>query len=147
MPSTALSEARIRALKPRDSAYDIRDAKLRGFGVRVLPSGARRFFIHSQHRGERFWKIVGDANTMRLEEARACAISTLGAIRRGENASDRLADARFEGVAAMVFERKRANQDVLAVVGSVSVVAGRAGDARERRAGGHGRIVISTPGG
>ena len=105
MSSTALSEARIRALKPRDSAYDVRDAKLRSFGVRVLPSGARRFFIHAQHRGERFWKIVGDANTMRLDEARARAISTLGAIRRGENASDRPADTRFEGVAGMVFER------------------------------------------
>jgi len=59
-----------------------RNAKLRGLGVRVLPSGARRFFIHSQYRGERFRKIVGDAHTMRLEEARARAISTLAAIRR-----------------------------------------------------------------
>ena len=105
MPSAALSEARIKSLKPRDSAYDIRDAKLRGFGVRVLPSGAKRFFVHSQHRGERFWKIVGDALTMRLEEARARAISTLAAIRRGENAPGRPDDSRFEAVAGMVFER------------------------------------------
>ena len=37
----------------------IRDASLRGFGV--LPSGRKRFFVHCQHRGERVWKIVGDA--------------------------------------------------------------------------------------
>ena len=105
MPSTALSEARIKSLKPRDSAYDIRDAKLRGFGVRALPSGAKRFFIHSQHRGERFWKIVGDAHTMRLEEARARATSMLATFRGGENASEP-SDARlFEAVAGLVFER------------------------------------------
>ena len=105
MPSTALSEPRIRTLKPRDSAYDIRDAKLRGFGVRVLPSGGKRFFIHTQHRGGRFWKTVGDANTMRLDEARARAISMLAAIRRDKNASEQPDDTRFEAVAAMVFER------------------------------------------
>ena len=105
MPSTALSDARIRALKPRDSAYDIRDAKLRGFGVRVLPSGAKRFFIHAQHRGERFWQIVGDADTMRIDEARARASSTLAAIRRDENASEGPDDTVFEVIARMVFER------------------------------------------
>ena len=40
---------------PRKSPYDIRDEDLKGFGVRVLPSGAKRFFIHSQHEGRRLW--------------------------------------------------------------------------------------------
>jgi len=39
--------------KKRKTTYDIRDGKLRGFGIRVLPSGAKRYFIHSQHRGRR----------------------------------------------------------------------------------------------
>ena len=38
MPNITLSEARVKALRPRPSAYDIRDAKLAGFGVRGLPS-------------------------------------------------------------------------------------------------------------
>ena len=69
MPNIALSDARVKALRPRPSACDIRDTKLRGFGVRVLPSGAKRFFIHIQHRGTRVWKIVGDANDMTLADA------------------------------------------------------------------------------
>ena len=48
-----LTNARAKALRSRRSAYDIRDAKLRGFGLRVLPSGAKRFFFHIQHRGQR----------------------------------------------------------------------------------------------
>ena len=56
MARTALTDARIGALRPRKIAYDIRDGKLGGFGVRVLPSGRKRFFVHSQHRGDRVWK-------------------------------------------------------------------------------------------
>ena len=70
MSRTTLTDARVTALRPRKSAYDTRDSKLAGFGVRVLPSGSKRFFIHCQHRGERVWKIVGDANSMSVGEAR-----------------------------------------------------------------------------
>ena len=73
MAKIALSEARVKALVPRKSAYEIRDAKLRGFGVRVLPSGTKRFFIHTQHQGERVWKIVGGADSMSIDEARTRA--------------------------------------------------------------------------
>ena len=75
MPNIALSEARVKALKPRGSTYDIRDGKLRGFGVRVMPSGAKRFFIHIQHQGERQWKILGGAKLMHVNKARARAAS------------------------------------------------------------------------
>ena len=53
MPSVTLTDARVRALKPGKRVRDIRDGKLRGFGVRVMPSGRKRFFVHCQHRGER----------------------------------------------------------------------------------------------
>ena len=42
MASATLADARVRALNPRKSARDIRDGKLKGFGVRVMPSGAKR---------------------------------------------------------------------------------------------------------
>ena len=45
MATVRLDERRVRALKPRRSAYDIRDRELKGFGVRVLPSGAKRYFV------------------------------------------------------------------------------------------------------
>ena len=105
MPNITLSEARVKALRPRPSAYDIRDAKLRGFGIRVLSSGAKRFFIHAQHRGQRIWKIVGDANAMNVDEARTRAASLLATIRCGADAPASPDATRFETVAETVFQR------------------------------------------
>ena len=105
MPNIALTEARVKALRPRPSAYDIRDAKLKGFGVRVLPSGAKRFFIHIQHRGQRIWKIVGDASAITVDDARARAASLLATIRCGADAPVSADATRFETVAETVFRR------------------------------------------
>ena len=105
MPRTNLTDARVTAFKPRKSSYDVRDAKLKGFGVRVLPSGRRRFFVHCQHRGKRIWKIVGDAATLNVKEARSRAAETLASIRRGEGAPPRPDETLFEAVAETVFGR------------------------------------------
>ncbi len=104
MPKVRLRESRIEALEPRKSPYDVRDTELKGFGVRVLPSGTKRFFIHSQREGRRLWKTVGDASSMGLDEARRQAAELLAAIRRDETPAlteDRL----FEAVAEEVFDR------------------------------------------
>ncbi len=104
MPNVRLRESLVEALEPRKSPYDVRDADLKGFGVRVLPSGAKRYFIHSQHEGRRLWKTVGDAGSIGLDEARRQATELLAAIRRDEPAAlpeDRL----FEAVAEEVFDR------------------------------------------
>ena len=45
MPNIALSEARVKALKSRKSTYDIRDRKLRGFGVQGDAFG-RQALLH-----------------------------------------------------------------------------------------------------
>ncbi len=105
MSNAALTDARVKASRPRKTARDIRDARLRGFGVRVSPSGRKLFFIHCQHRGERIWKIVGDAGTMSVREARSRASTMLIAIRRGEGAPRLPNQTLFEAVAETVFRR------------------------------------------
>ena len=105
MPKVTLTEARVKALRVRKIPYDTRDAKLRGFGVRVLPSGRKRFFVHCQHHGERIWKIVGDAGTMDVREARPRAAAMLAAIRRGEEVPGEPDETLFEAVAETVFRR------------------------------------------
>ena len=105
MPRITLTTARVTALRPRKSAYDTRDSKLTAFGVRVLPSGRIRFFVHCQHRGERIWKIVGDADSMTVAEARRRADEMLAAIRRGDDTPPHSDQTLFEAVAETVFER------------------------------------------
>ena len=103
MSNITLSDARVKAFKARKAAYDIRAGKLRAFGLRVLPSGAKRFFIHIQHRGTRVWKMVGDASAITVDEARARAGSLLAGIRGDADASPEA--TRFETVAETVFRR------------------------------------------
>ena len=105
MAGKTLTDARIAALVPRETAYDIRDGKLRGFGVRVTPSGRKRFFVHCQHRGVRVWKIVGEAGAMDIAEARSLAETMLAAIRRGETVPPPPEEALFETVAETVFRQ------------------------------------------
>ena len=110
MATARLAERCLDALKPRKSAYDIRDRDLKGFGVRVLPSGAKRYFIHSQHRGRRVWKIVGDAGAVGVDEARDRARNLLATIRNGDD--DEAAtppDIAFETAADEVFRRYARN--------------------------------------
>ena len=105
MAGKTLTDARIGALVPRKTPYDIRDGKLRGFGVRVTSSGRKRFFVHCQHRGMRVWKIVGEAGAMDIAEVRSLAETMLAAIRRGEPVPARPEEALFETVAETVFRQ------------------------------------------
>ena len=110
MAAVRLDERRVRKLKPRKSTYDIRDRELKGFGIRVLPSGAKRYFIHSQHQGRRVWKIVGQAGSIGPDEARDRARTLLAAIRNGGGSEiDAPPDTPFETVADEVFRRYARN--------------------------------------
>lgn len=105
MPRITLTPSRIAALKPGARAYDIRDGKLPGFGVRVMAGGAKRYFIHSQHRGKRIWQIVGDADALDVDEARSRATAMQAALRRGAETPSSDGDVLFETVARTAFRR------------------------------------------
>ena len=108
MARSRLTQRQVDSLKPRRKTLDVRDAAIRGFGVRVLPSGRRSFFLHSQIDGKRVWHSIGDARAMTLECARERAASLLASRSR---ISAALPDAGqtilFEDVAEEVFRRYR----------------------------------------
>ena len=110
MATLRLDQGRVDALKPRRSAYDVRDRELKGFGVRVLPSGAKRYFIHSQHQGRRVWKMLGKSGAIGVDEARERARAMLASIRTG-TADETVVppDIPFETVANEVFRRYARN--------------------------------------
>ena len=61
---------RVRAAKPAEKRYDIRDDIIRGLVLRVYPSGARTFSIARMVRGRNRYATVGDARKMTIPEAR-----------------------------------------------------------------------------
>lgn len=69
--------------QPRQSSYDIRDGKLKSFGVRETPSDRKSCFVHRRHRMGRVWKIVGDFEALGIGEGRSRADRTFATIRRG----------------------------------------------------------------
>lgn len=81
MSATRLTQRRVESLRPRRRVRDVRDTQLKGFGVRVMPSGAKRYFVHSQNEGRRVGKIVGDAVAMAEADARVGARAMLAAHR------------------------------------------------------------------
>ena len=106
MAAIRLTQRRVDTLRPRKTVRNVRDAELKGYGVRIMPSGTKRYFIHSQHRGHRVWKIVGDAAVMTETDARARARSMLAALRDDRDIdADMSGDAPFETVAEEVFVR------------------------------------------
>ncbi len=110
MATARLSQRRVDALKPRKSAHDVRDPELKSFGVRVLPSGAKRYFIHTQYDGRRVWRLIGKADDVSVDEARERARAMLAAIRNGNgDAAAAPPDIAFETVASEVFRRYARN--------------------------------------
>ena len=80
MRNLPLNQQRVDRLKPRNSTYDIRDTDLKGFGIRILPSGKKSYFLQNATRRTK----IGDADAMSETEARSQARSLLAGIRKGQ---------------------------------------------------------------
>ena len=108
MANRRLTQRLIDTLKPCKSVREVRDTELRGFGVRILPSGSKRYFVHAQSNGKRTWTKIGDAGTLPLADARDLARSHLAANRTGGSSStaEIAAETPFEDVAEAVFLRQ-----------------------------------------
>ena len=106
MAAIRLRQHRVEALPPRATIDEVRDSELKGYGVRVMPSGKKTYFVQSQHRGRRVWTAVGDADTVTEVAARAKARSVLAALRAGTDRNAEVSgEILFETVAEEVFAR------------------------------------------
>ncbi|MYA89890.1 MAG: tyrosine-type recombinase/integrase [Boseongicola sp. SB0662_bin_57] len=107
MANRRITQRLIDVLKPGKSVREIRDTELRGFGIRILPSGRKRYFVHAQSGGQRRWTTIGDADKMSLAEARPLARARLAAI-VNDNPSgfgDASPETLFEDIADAAFRR------------------------------------------
>lgn len=103
-----LSQRRIDGLEPRGRIYSVRDAQLKGFGVRVFPSGKKSYFVQSRKRGHNLWRVIGDAEFLPFTQAWKLAWSLLASVSLAQDFTPAKAgDVAFRVVAMEVFSRYR----------------------------------------
>jgi hypothetical protein len=106
MPRAQLRQAQVDQLSPRRTQYIVRDSEVRGFGVRVSPSGRKRYVLQAQHEGTRIWRDCGDARSVSLVDARELAITELRQLQQPDSdPSSRYPALAFETVAEEVLRR------------------------------------------
>jgi integrase len=78
-----LTKRAVDALSVRERPYDVRDEDLRGFLVRIEPSGRKSFFLDYRLRGKRNRYRLGVYPNLSTEGARAIAQAIAGDVARG----------------------------------------------------------------
>jgi integrase len=73
------------------------DTDVRGFGLRLLPSGRKGWVLRYRHRGRQHMNELGDFGTFTLEEARAKARGYLVKVEGGEDPFSKREDGKTLG--------------------------------------------------
>jgi hypothetical protein len=81
LSATRITDKTVKNSKPKESAYDIRDATLRGFILKVQPTGTKAFYAEWA-RGKR--SRIGDAALITVTRAREVAAQRIAAAKTGE---------------------------------------------------------------
>lgn len=82
-----------KSAKPRDKVYELRCSRIKGFILRVQPTGTKTFFCQYA-RGKRV--RIGDANILTLEQARSKAIELLAKAANGVDPIEERKQAKKE---------------------------------------------------
>jgi len=87
MPKRAevrFTDAYIRNLKPADARYDVYDASLAGFGLRVSPTGTKSWIVLSRNLNRKTRATLGRYPQLSLADARQRAMTSLQMMADGE---------------------------------------------------------------
>ncbi|MEW2914997.1 tyrosine-type recombinase/integrase [Leisingera sp. JC11] len=84
LEQTNITDSIARSAKPRDKRYDIFDARLRGMGLRVAPSGTKSWIVMRRANGRMVRKTIGRYPELSLADARIAAAQVLAELARGE---------------------------------------------------------------
>jgi integrase len=80
----ALTDLQIRKLVPRPrERFEVWDARLPGFGVRIAPTGTKSFILVYRHKGRPRRMTLGRYPVLSLADARKRAIEALAGLARG----------------------------------------------------------------
>ena len=100
-----LTKRTVDALKPEDKDFFIWDSQIAGFGIRIMPSGAKTY--QAQYRkGSRTRRVsVGRHGKITVDEARKLAKEIMGQVAKGENPAEEISQHRKAPTIAALCER------------------------------------------
>lgn len=75
-------------LKPANTAFEVNDTDLKGFGLRVQPTGVMSYFVRYRLRGKQTRYVIGRTSEFSPAQARDVARSTLAGVNLGTNPLD-----------------------------------------------------------
>ena len=104
--STRLTDTSVKNLKPQSKRFEVFDAQVPGFGIRVAPSGRKTWIVFGRQHGRRARATLGVYPQMSLAEARVAASEALKAMRDGEYTSDKTSRL-FEDVLKDWYDREQ----------------------------------------
>ena len=98
---TRITKRAVDALAAREREYMLWDRDIKGFGVRVHPSGRKVYLVKYRHRGQVVKKTIGPCGVIPPVAARARAAEIITMARTGRDLRGRVPSPRKDGVATV----------------------------------------------
>ncbi|MXU66052.1 site-specific integrase [Oceanomicrobium pacificus] len=100
-----LTKRTVESLPPKASDYFVWDSQIPGFGVRVMPSGARSYQAQYRKGGRTRRVSLGRHGKITVDEARRLAKELMGQVAKGENPAEEIAVERRAPTVASLCDR------------------------------------------
>ncbi len=100
-----LTKRSVEALEPKAESYFVWDSEIKGFGLRVMPSGVKTYQVQYRKGGRTRRASIGRHGTTTAEIARAKAKELMGEVSKGENPIEDIAQHRRAPHMAALCER------------------------------------------
>lgn len=100
-----LTKRAVDALTPEAKDYFVWDAQIVGFGVRVMPSGAKTYQAQYRKGGRTRRVSIGRHGKITVDEARKLAKEVMGQVAKGENPAEEISQHRKAPTVAALCER------------------------------------------
>src|SRR5262245_43916071 len=82
---TRITPVLVRKVRSESKAFQIWDTHLKGFCLRVQPTGQKAFKVVYSWRGEPRWYDIGDAQQVKLAKAHEIFWEVMGRVAKGED--------------------------------------------------------------
>lgn len=106
MPKLKLTKTVVEAARPERAPYELRDAAIPGFLLKITPTGRKVFMVaYVANNGQRRKPAIGRFGEITVEQARAIAQDWLADVRKGEDPSAEKSAARRAPTVKELFDR------------------------------------------